>query len=406
MANSYNVKNRRRKQARLKRQREEEKDVVSRDEAGSSCSAAAVERGRKRANAAGIRSKRDNVCKPTAAAGIWDPRRRLKRWLPHPAVTICQGPNPDLTRTQDRFGARFLQPPRSGREDSPPGSVRGEKPFKCEFEGCDRRFANSSDRKKHSHVHTSDKPYNCKIRGCDKSYTHPSSLRKHMKVHGKSPPPSPSSSSASGYESDPGAAGITAASIGTVTGSCNAANPAVGALAGTPLQPLGLASHQLAAPASTALNEWYVCQTSGMPTPPSNEHSPLGGPPHSTPPGAAAILTPADGGDRILRTPATTSVDPFPGNAGAPPPGDAATSDRRVHTRGYICRTAAALRRRGYVARRTPLPRLTLRPLALRRAQATRMARASAHPDSRAQDVVEAKRFLPLSARRLLSAPV
>ena len=61
----------------------------------------------------------------------------------------------------------------------------GEKPFKCEFDGCDRRFANSSDRKKHSHVHTSDKPYNCKVRGCDKSYTHPSSLRKHMKVHGK-----------------------------------------------------------------------------------------------------------------------------------------------------------------------------------------------------------------------------
>lgn len=56
----------------------------------------------------------------------------------------------------------------------------GEKPFQCEFEGCDRRFANSSDRKKHMHVHTSDKPYLCKM--CDKSYTHPSSLRKHMKV--------------------------------------------------------------------------------------------------------------------------------------------------------------------------------------------------------------------------------
>ena len=57
----------------------------------------------------------------------------------------------------------------------------GEKPFQCEFEGCDRRFANSSDRKKHMHVHTSDKPYLCKM--CDKSYTHPSSLRKHMKVY-------------------------------------------------------------------------------------------------------------------------------------------------------------------------------------------------------------------------------
>uniref|UniRef100_A0A8C5TPW3 C2H2-type domain-containing protein n=1 Tax=Malurus cyaneus samueli TaxID=2593467 RepID=A0A8C5TPW3_9PASS len=65
------------------------------------------------------------------------------------------------------------------------------KPFKCEFDGCERKFANSSDRKKHSHVHTSDKPYYCKIRGCDKSYTHPSSLRKHMKIHCKSPPPSP-----------------------------------------------------------------------------------------------------------------------------------------------------------------------------------------------------------------------
>ena len=76
----------------------------------------------------------------------------------------------------------------------------GEKPFRCEYIGCDRRFANSSDRKKHSHVHTADKPYNCRYAGCDKSYTHPSSLRKHMKTHGKlvpsstlPPPSSPAS---------------------------------------------------------------------------------------------------------------------------------------------------------------------------------------------------------------------
>uniref|UniRef100_A0A8C4I5X8 C2H2-type domain-containing protein n=1 Tax=Dicentrarchus labrax TaxID=13489 RepID=A0A8C4I5X8_DICLA len=63
-----------------------------------------------------------------------------------------------------------------------------EKPFQCEF--CERRFANSSDRKKHSQVHTASKPYDCKALGCTKSYTHPSSLRKHMKVHVKLSPTS------------------------------------------------------------------------------------------------------------------------------------------------------------------------------------------------------------------------
>jgi len=47
-----------------------------------------------------------------------------------------------------------------------------ERPFPCQF--CDRSFANSSDRKKHQHVHTADKPYNCRVNGCNKTYTHPS----------------------------------------------------------------------------------------------------------------------------------------------------------------------------------------------------------------------------------------
>ncbi|GFY46755.1 zinc finger protein ZIC 4 [Trichonephila inaurata madagascariensis] len=132
-----------------------------------------------------------------------------------------------------------------------------EKPFKCEYDGCDRRFANSSDRKKHSHVHTSDKPYNCKIRGCDKSYTHPSSLRKHMKVHGKSPSPTGntpgSCTSGSGYESD--------------------ALPPEDTLTSPTIAPI---SHHPHHHHSTNLSEWYICQ-SGMPTPPSNEHSPLTG---------------------------------------------------------------------------------------------------------------------------------
>lgn len=132
-------------------------------------------------------------------------------------------------------------------------SRTGEKPFKCEFDGCDRRFANSSDRKKHSHVHTSDKPYNCKVRGCDKSYTHPSSLRKHMKVHCKSPPPS------SGYESSTPSLVSPSSDLGREPGGSSVLSEPMGAS-----QPANL-------------SEWYVCHSSGASgahTPPSGSSTP------------------------------------------------------------------------------------------------------------------------------------
>lgn len=113
----------------------------------------------------------------------------------------------------------------------------GEKPFRCEFEGCERRFANSSDRKKHSHVHTSDKPYTCKVRGCDKCYTHPSSLRKHMKVHGRSPPPS------SGYDS------ATPSALVSPSSDCGHESQ--------------VASSAAVAARTADLSEWYVCQGLG-----------------------------------------------------------------------------------------------------------------------------------------------
>ncbi|CAO2591936.1 Zinc finger protein ZIC 5, partial [Lemmus lemmus] len=145
--------------------------------------------------------------------------------------------------------AREQQKQQEGAQDGRQPSraqPREEKPFKCEFDGCDRKFANSSDRKKHSHVHTSDKPYYCKIRGCDKSYTHPSSLRKHMKIHCKSPPPSPG---ALGYSS-----------VGTPVG--DTLSPV--------LDPTRSRSSTLS-PQVTNLNEWYVCQASGAP---SHLHTP------------------------------------------------------------------------------------------------------------------------------------
>ncbi|XP_030914674.1 zinc finger protein ZIC 3-like [Geospiza fortis] len=119
------------------------------------------------------------------------------------------------------------------------GNTGGEKPFKCEFEGCDRRFANSSDRKKHMHVHTSDKPYICKV--CDKSYTHPSSLRKHMKVH-ESQGSDSSPAASSGYESS------TPPAVGSA-GSKDSTKTPPAALQSNPGHNPGLPPN---------FNEWYV----------------------------------------------------------------------------------------------------------------------------------------------------
>lgn len=54
----------------------------------------------------------------------------------------------------------------------------------CPYEGCSKRYSNSSDRFKHTRTHYVDKPYGCKMSGCLKRYTDPSSLRKHIKAHG------------------------------------------------------------------------------------------------------------------------------------------------------------------------------------------------------------------------------
>lgn len=192
----------------------------------------------------------------------------------------------------------------------------GEKPFKCEFQGCDRRFANSSDRKKHSHVHTSDKPYNCKVKGCDKSYTHPSSLRKHMKIHDKPMSPHMSSgdrtstaSFGSGYESDGNsrATSHTASSSPVVSNNNNnnsqqqfntlvsqhTHQPTIGSpqLLATSYHTHHTQGSSFNVPPSSMLStlsnngvlgghhghnltEWYMSQSAGMPAPSSNE------PPH------------------------------------------------------------------------------------------------------------------------------
>lgn len=164
-------------------------------------------------------------------------------------------------------------------------------------------------------MHTSDKPYNCKMKGCDKSYTHPSSLRKHMKVHDKPLSPHMSTgdqtsvSSGSGYESDGNsrATSHTASSSPVVSSSSSQFNSSgnqrsgLGAeqhhhqhsisspqllTSGYPhhAQAAGFAAPMLSSLSNsgvlgghhtTNLTDWYMSQSTGMPTPPSNEASPL-----------------------------------------------------------------------------------------------------------------------------------
>merc|ERR1711911_495156 len=97
------------------------------------------------------------------------------------------------------------------------------------------------------------------------------SLRKHMKVHGKSPPPS-------GYDSD-------ADAVDSDSDSSPSTSP-------SPTPPTPIQTHnnlqqqqqqqqqrqqQQQQQQQHPLSEWYVCQSaSGMPTPPSTEHSPIG----------------------------------------------------------------------------------------------------------------------------------
>lgn len=70
--------------------------------------------------------------------------------------------------------------------------VLGEKPYPCQYEGCDKSFANSSDRFKHGRTHKEKQPYRCNVVGCGKSYTDPSTLRKHKKRHANGTLPTPS----------------------------------------------------------------------------------------------------------------------------------------------------------------------------------------------------------------------
>ena len=58
----------------------------------------------------------------------------------------------------------------------------GEKPYACDFEGCEFRSTQSSHLNMHKRTHTGEKPYACDFEGCEFACTHAGGLKSHKEV--------------------------------------------------------------------------------------------------------------------------------------------------------------------------------------------------------------------------------
>lgn len=61
----------------------------------------------------------------------------------------------------------------------------GEKPFKCNVEGCDQSFKTHSAKYAHHQIHRGQKAFRCKFDGCNEQFGGRSGFKKHRQnVHG------------------------------------------------------------------------------------------------------------------------------------------------------------------------------------------------------------------------------
>lgn len=57
----------------------------------------------------------------------------------------------------------------------------GEKPFKCKWDGCERRFARSDELSRHRRTHTGEKRFECPM--CHSRFMRSDHLAKHARRH-------------------------------------------------------------------------------------------------------------------------------------------------------------------------------------------------------------------------------
>lgn len=57
----------------------------------------------------------------------------------------------------------------------------GEKPFSCNWDGCDKKFARSDELSRHRRTHTGEKKFACPV--CERRFMRSDHLTKHTRRH-------------------------------------------------------------------------------------------------------------------------------------------------------------------------------------------------------------------------------
>ncbi|KAF9690281.1 hypothetical protein SADUNF_Sadunf01G0179200 [Salix dunnii] len=61
--------------------------------------------------------------------------------------------------------------------------IHGERQYVCHYEGCGKKFLDSSKLKRHFLIHTGERDFVCPHEGCGKAFSLDFNLRSHMKTH-------------------------------------------------------------------------------------------------------------------------------------------------------------------------------------------------------------------------------
>ena len=60
-----------------------------------------------------------------------------------------------------------------------------DKPFVCQYPGCQMPFGRQEHLKRHEKRHTGERPYKCEVKGCERYFARNDNLKQHRRTHAK-----------------------------------------------------------------------------------------------------------------------------------------------------------------------------------------------------------------------------